>query len=323
MSSVYGANIEVLPTMQSKTNVQDRVWVATFQLVWNDLMDKFVHGDVRFLDGTPQAATELNKQYFKTSDISDKCYYKYAGKIVKNTKKTIEKAIQKKFNETSDILDKLNLRPDKESYLIYAMLKKDFEFKVVFDKLGKQNFRNTKADFFGINKQSDADLRDGVKVLFYNSPSDFAVVLDTISNDEVYLYKTPNTKPFNYIYKDMLIKQSNYTDEKTLRKSDELKVPNLKFFEEKEFSDFEGKQIRGTKYRIEKAIETVKFEMDNKGVKLKSEAAITMLATSAGPTEKPEPRYIYFDDTFVMFIKEKKKSKPYFALRVYDIGKFQ
>ena len=24
------ANIEVLPTMQSKTNVQDRVWVGTF-----------------------------------------------------------------------------------------------------------------------------------------------------------------------------------------------------------------------------------------------------------------------------------------------------
>ena len=36
----YASNIEVLPTMQSKTNVQDRVWVGTFQIVWNDLMDK-------------------------------------------------------------------------------------------------------------------------------------------------------------------------------------------------------------------------------------------------------------------------------------------
>ena len=37
------ANIEVLPTMQSKTNVQDRVWVGTFQIVWNDFMDKIAH----------------------------------------------------------------------------------------------------------------------------------------------------------------------------------------------------------------------------------------------------------------------------------------
>ena len=34
------SNIEVLPTMQSKTNVQDRVWVGTFQIVWNDFMEK-------------------------------------------------------------------------------------------------------------------------------------------------------------------------------------------------------------------------------------------------------------------------------------------
>ena len=63
--------------------------------------------------------------------------------------------------------------------------------------------------------------------------------------------------------------------------------------------------------------------MDNKGVKLKSEAVITTKLTSVGPGRLERPRYFYFDDTFVLFLIEKGKSKPYFALRVHDISKFE
>lgn len=68
-------------------------------------------------------------------------------------------------------------------------------------------------------------------------------------------------------------------------------------------------------------METVKFEMDNAGVKLKSEAAMTFMKMSYMPPE--HSRYFFFDDTFVVFLKEKEKTKPYFALRVHDIEKFQ
>lgn len=321
-ATAYAANIEILPTMSSKTNVQDRVWVATFQIVWNDLMDKFVFGPVRFFEGNPQIVKELNAQEFTTDDISSKSYYKYSGKITKDTKKTIEKGIKKKFNEKSDILNQLDLTPSPQRFIIYAMLKKDFEFVRPFDKLGKLAFKNSNAEFFGINKKSDKELRDGVKVLFYNSPKDYAVVLKTNSQEEVYLYKTPNTKPFNFIYADMLKKQNLYNGDSKFGGKDELRIPNIKFFEEKQFEDLQNKRIKGTQYTIGQAIETVKFEMNNKGVKLKSEAAITMLATALNPKEET-PRYFYFDDTFVIFLKENKKSKPYFALRVNDIDKFK
>ena len=36
-----------------------------------------------------------------------------------------------------------------------------------------------------------------------------------------------------------------------------------------------------------------------------------------------EPRNFYFDDTFVIFLKEKNKKSPYFALRVNDISNYQ
>lgn len=312
--------IEILPTMQSRTNIQDRVWVGTFQIVWNDLMDRVVHSIIKFPDGTPGYVNELNKQEFTIEDLSEKCYYKYCGKITKNTKKTIAKAIKKRFNETSDILDQLDLTPDEKRLLIYAMLKKDFQFTQAFDKLGMSPFRNTSAEYFGINRGSEADLRKGVKVLFHNSPSDFAVVLSTKTNDEVYLYKTPTTRTFNYIYDDMIKKAERYKGDVDFQDIDRLKVPNLKFFEEKSFDELSGKRIKGTQIVIDQAMETVKFEMDNTGVKLKSEAAMTMMM-SALPAVTP--RYFYFDDTFVLFLKEKGKETPYFALRVHDISKFQ
>ncbi len=314
-------NIEVLPTMQSKTNVQDRVWVGTFQIVWNDFMDKIAFSEIKFPGGTPVIVNELNKQEFTVEDLNEKCYYRYVGKIKKNTKKVIAKAIKKKFQETSDLLDQLDFTPAKNRFIVYAMLKKDFEFVNPFDKLGKSAFRDTEAEYFGINGDSDKILDNGVKVLFYNNPNDFAVQLDTNNNDEVYLYKTSTTKTFNNVYAEMLKKQDLYKGETKFSDLDELKVPNLKFFEEKSFDDVTGKRIKGTDLVIEQALETIKFEMNNTGVKLKSEAAITAMTCALMPAV--EPRLFYFDDTFILFLKEKGKEKPYFALRVYDIGNYQ
>lgn len=318
----FAAGVEIQPTMQSRSNAQDRVWVGTFQLVWNDFMDRVIHNPVRFREGTPVMVQELNKQLFTTDDISDSSYYKITAKVTNNTKKQISKAIRKKFKESSDILDKLDLTPRNDKYIIYAMLKKDFEFKNEFNKLGKSAFgEDQTAEYFGVKKGSKDEFGSGVKVLFYNDKDDFAVMLTTKTNDEVYLYKNSANKEFYYLYADMLKKQDAYQGSKEFGNDDELKVPNIKLFEEKAFKELAGRRVMGTNLQIDQAIETIKFEMDNKGVKLKSEAAMTFMKMSLMPDD--EQRLFYLDDTFVIFLKEKGKKNPYFALRVHDINKFQ
>ena len=266
---------------------------------------------------------ELNRQSFTENDLSEKSYYTYVGKVTKNTKSQIAKAIKKKFKETSDLLDKFDLSPN-DKYFIYAMLKKDFEFVNEFNKLGKSIFgEDDTAEYFGIDKKSDNDLCKGVRVLFYNSHKDFAVTLKTKDNEDVYLYKNNANKSFNYLYADMLKKEKAFDGEKEFRDIDELKIPNLKFFVEKSFDELAGKRIMGTNLVIDKAMETVKFNMNNKGVELKSEAAMDIMRCSLPDPDKVAPRMFFFDDTFVVFLKEKKAKSPYFALRVNDITKFQ
>ena len=319
----FASCIEVQPTIISRSNAQDRVWVGTFQLVWNDFIDKYIRIPIKFREGTPLIVHELNQKLFTTSSLSEKNYYKYLGHITNNTKKNINKSIKKKFNEKSDILDNLDLTPGSDRFLIYAMLKKDFEFINEFDKLGEFPFgKNKTSEYFGVTKNTDDIVKKGVKVLFYNNPNDFAVLLNTKDKDEVYLYKNGSNKDFLSLYKDLRLKTSGFKGEKILGADDELKIPNIKLDVTKTFDELTNKRIMSTNIMISEAIETIKFNMDNKGVKLKSEAAMTFVTTALNPN-KANPRLFYLDDTFVIFLKEKDKKSPYFALRVNDISKFQ
>ena len=121
----------------------------------------------------------LNKREFTTDDLLDSSYYKKAALASPEIKKEIEKAIKEKFNETSDILGMFNWTPAKGKYILYAMLKKDFEYIKPFDKLDDAEFSGSKGmvKYFGISKKSSSALRYTVRVLFYNGPDDYAIAL--------------------------------------------------------------------------------------------------------------------------------------------------
>ena len=93
---------------------------------------------------------------------------------------------------------------------------------------------------------------------------------------------------------------------------------------EVEFNEIENKPFffsNGNSYLIEKAIQTIQFELDKTGGKIKSEAGM-MLAKTALPMVE-EKREFIIDNTFAIFLKEEGKDNPYFAGKISDITKFQ
>ncbi len=314
-------SLDVLPLLASPSNQANRVWVGTFQLVWNDLMDGIVKGPVKFEDYKSPLAKQLNKQKFKADQLSEDSYYKTYGETSPELKAQIETAIKEKFNETSDILNSFDWTPEPGKYFIYAMLKKDFKFLTAFDKLKPARFAHSfkKVDYFGIDENSDKVLDNMINVLFYNSKDDFAIAIRTDGNDIVYLYRTDDDKTFDKLYSDMFMKKAYYEGPSKFNENDELKVPNINLYREKSFDELCNHKIKGTDMIISKALETIDFKMDNQGVKLKSEAAMAVTTCALIP-EKQEPRKFYFNDTFVLFLQETDKIKPYFALRVDDVS---
>lgn len=332
------SGIYVVPTM-SDTITADSSWCGTFQLVWNDMKNEVVKKDIVF---TPQLdmVKNLNKEEFNESMISEDYYFKIYGLKSLELKEQIENGIKEKFNQTSDIIDDFDWtedglddpnNTDTKRYFFYTMLYRKFEFLQEFDKLEKGKFGDEYNDieYFGIDKNTENFVGNQIKVLYYNSKDDFALLINTKTNDEVIFCKNPKGNNFNEIYENMNNEANKYTGSKSFKSVDEFKAPNLTYNEEREYTELANKPFKTADSiyvtaEIKKAVQTIKFSLDEKGGEIKSEAAIDMVATtSESKPKEDEPRYFYVDDTFTIFLREKGKSQPYFAGRVEDITKFQ
>ena len=316
-------DFEIIPTMNTVSNAKNTVWIGTFQLIWNDLIDEIIKAPVEFAGEKSVMADNLNKKEFTANELNDGSYYKKLGLASPELKKEIENAIKEKFNEKSDILGRFNWTPAKGKYILYAMLKKDFEYIKPFDELLDDDFNGSrgKVKYFGINEDSSNVLRQTVRVLFYNGEDDFALLLKSKQGDNVYLYRTNDEKTLDVLYEDMQRKAAYYMGIRTFGKKDEFKVPVIDFKKEREFPELCNKPIKNSDFMIMKALETVQFKMNKTGVKLKSEAGM-MVMRACCPGFREEPRYFYFNDRYVIFLQE-NDSKPYFGMKIEDAKALQ
>lgn len=310
--------LEILPTMTTESSTENRAWVGTFQLVWNDILANITNKPIEFCGYESKMAQSLNQQEFTKDNLSSNAYYTKYGVVCPKLKKEIGRGIRKKFREKSDILDMFDFSNQPEKIFVYAMLKKDFKFLTAFDKLPDGFFGDVRkpVKYFGINDNSSEKLYKNVEVLFFNDYNDYAIKLFTKSNDEVLLYRTEDNSTFDKYFKDLNDKTEKYVGNRRFIKGDSLLVPDIKLFKMASFEELEGHEIKDTKFRIDKTIETIDFSMNNTGVKLKSEAGLMARCTSLSPRTGRE---FMFNDNFILFLVEKGQKVPYFAIRVHDV----
>ena len=327
--------ITVVPTMRDKITA-DSSWCGTFQLVWNDMKNGVVGKDIIFSPQLPMVEN-LNKEEFKASMLSEDHYFKAYGIKTLELRDEIVNGIKDKFNQKSDVIDDFDWSEDEldnsdiRRYFFYTMLYRKFDFLQQFDTLKKASFgkKYNDVEYFGIDSNTEESVGDQIDVLYYHSKEDFAIILNTKTEDEVIFCKSPKGDSFKSIYENMNIESDKYTGSKSFNGVDEFKAPKLTFDEKKEYKELANKPfeiVDSNSGEIEKAIQTIKFTLDEKGGEIKSEAAIEMSKNSIGDSkkvEKPKPRYFYVDDTCAIFLREKGKQLPYFAGRIEDITKFQ
>ena len=315
-------DFEIIPTMDTKSDAKNVVWVGTFQLIWNDLVNELIKHPVEFVGYKSNIAENLNKQSFTVNDISEDAYYKKLGLASPVMKKEIEQGIKEKFNETSDILDAFDWSPAEGKYILYAMLKKNFEYAYPFDVLNDAPFEGSVGDvkYFGIDGNSNSQIKHNIKILFYNNENDYAVSIKSKGDDVIWLYRTDDDKTLDLLYSDMQSKIKDFNAKSFMTSQDRFKAPMIEFKKDKEFNELCNKPIKKSNLMISKAIETVHFKMDEAGVKLKSEAGMMTMRMSIPVRETP--RYFYFNKRYIIFLQD-KNTKPYFAMKIEDAKKLQ
>ena len=292
------------------------IWIGSFQIAWNEFMNTRINGNVEFINEKSKLAEELNKQTFTKDMLSSDDYYIKVEKTSNELKKEILKDIKNKFGiKKSYALNKINFNknPEDNSYTIYSILYKKFNFLKPFDREYSATFNGRGLyKYFGIVNSSSEELNNNVEVLFYNNEKDYAVKLKTKENEDVILYLNNSNNSFDDLYNEIEQKTKEYKGNTTFTKNDELSIPYINISATINYDELCNKVIKGTEgIYIENAIQNVKFYLNEKGGNLLSEAAIQEVAVCISDN----PRYFY-NTPFVVFLKESNKEKPYFAVKI-------
>ena len=289
-------NITMNPSYQSTLdeNTINNLWVGTLDLAWKDLEEKIGLNKIELEGKMPQIANDLNESTFSKEMINPNDY-----KI--NVERTVT-----------------------NGYKIDATLNKELNFLESFDNFSdyKWTFGNSEEyiKYFGINNASPEEMNKNVEILFYNKlnndsllSNDMAIKLKTKEGDEIILYRTDDKKSFDEYYEDIKTKTKNYKGHTEFSKDDELRIPYVKVNGMINYNQLYDKKIKNSKgLYIYDVIQNVNFNLNERGCNLSSKA--TMVTEYMGIGQ--DTKYCYFQDTFIIFMKEENSDKPYFALKV-------
>lgn len=289
-------NISMNPSYQSTIdeNTINNLWVGTLDIAWKELESQLEMDKIDLQDGNLPVVDDLNSSTF-TKDMLDS-------------------------NDYSILVE----RTETQGYKIDTSLNKELNFAIPFDNFSDM-YEWTFGDseeiikYFGINNASSEEMNKNVEILFFNRENensarsdDFAIKLKTKEGDEIILYRTNENKNFDEYYKDIQNKASSYTESKEFLEGDELRIPFVRVNGMIAHNELYGKFIKDTNMYFADVIQNVNFNLNDKGCNLSSEVTLVTEVTGIGM----EPRFCYFDDQFVIFMKEANSDQPYFALKV-------
>lgn len=300
---------------------KNTIWVGTFQIAWNELIDKLGQ-PITFYNYESELANELNKKTFTKEMLSEEDYYIKVSKSYPKLKNEILSDIEKKFGEEDkSILNNISFEKDDDNIIIYSKLKKNFEFLEKFDDFGGICFNNTenKVNCFGINYKSDEKIYKNVEILCYEEKNlnYYGVKLNTKGNDEIFLYVTKTEGTFEEILSELNNYDRDFKGNRRFENIDELVIPNMNISFDIEYEELCEKEIvNHPGIYISNAIQTINFQINALGGKVDSEALIVTDYLGGGNIDT---RFLNFCKPFYIFIKEENKEKPYFAMRIKNI----
>jgi len=313
-------NTIVTPYLQEKiVGGKNQIFCSTFQIAWDILSDDIMRQPLQ-LTGHPLMEQMLNERLTGAKDISSQYYLAMAGFNKDGIVDKIKQALKDKFNEEPGIDISLGSPDD---ILAYAFLLKDLKFDKEFESLETPILFRGEASVkaFGIRKYSfDKEhtlLAQQVDILDYLNDNDFILGLkSSLPQDEIILAKVkPGATLLETV--DSVLKRIGQGKRVGLDKDDTIQIPKLDFDLLKEYREIIGKSVLNkgfSGYFLSKAIQSLRFKLNEKGALLKSEAAIAVRASVS--MEPKREKLMVFDQPFLLCLKEKTGKYPYFVMWV-------
>ena len=325
---------------------QNVVWCNTFQLVWNECC-RLIGEDIHLV-GEPAMVSILNKKESTREDLDEDSFIAIAGFVRDGIHGRIDRALLAKFKGRARprYIPSKALTPRPQDIVAYAYLFKNLAFATPFEDLADpMDFRGVKVAGFGKDAGKDASraLLRQVGILDYAGPADFVIELATRSaDDRVLLARIAPAATLRQTVAaveqriarglrrrvdraaEMLGRQPTAKELQRIRghggtmgPDDILRVPKFNFDLTRQYArDLCGRLIvRNPKIAkdlwILSAVQNIRFQMDEKGVRLRSEAHMAIGCSALAPRH-----IMIFDGPFLLMLKRRGAEAPYFAMWV-------
>lgn len=315
---------EVSPHLEVEVGQKDNViWCSTFQLAWNEACE--LVGEYLHFDEDAAMVDILNKRTANASDIDSESYVAMAGYVRDGIFGKIKAALALKFGGAASarlIGDSFGMRP--QDIVAYAYLFKNLEFPEKFERLDRPvEFDGSKVACFGVGEEfkgGHVQMYDQVLILDYKSEDDYIIELQTKSPvDQVILAKIRPGDTLEATIKE-ISERISAGDSVKMQAGDILKVPKFNFDIYRNYTELLGRRLKVKNPDVAKdlgvlsARQSIRFEMDEEGVKLRSESQMSFGCSAAF---EPEPKHIMiFDKPFIVLMKKKDSEIPYFGMWV-------
>ncbi len=320
----------IVPTLDSPIpEGKSAVWCASIQLGWDRLRKDVVKGPVR-VQNAEALAGRLNAAEFPEGELAPADFYAAAGLA----KDGIVERIKAEMAERFPGVPVSDLDPDAEGMLAYAFLKAGVKFdQPFFDNREPLTFtdstgRSAQVKSFGVRKRDEygyEKMREQVAVLY--CPEEYIWREKVV--DEFVLDPCKHTNPYQLILARVGRKATlaatiadveqkikwkpppkNYS---TLLRRDTLLVPTMNWRVRHRFKELEGpdKGLLGPPFHgrqhIARALQTIEFRLDRSGAEATSEWV---------SQSKPGSSRFELDRPFLVYLKKRGGSRPFFAMWV-------
>jgi hypothetical protein len=301
INMTFGQSTIITPIIDCKIEDKNIIYVPTFEIAWSNLRNEMFGGESIEMDDAPKYLTDLNSFKYNKADYSHLKFIEFAGIVQEKDVDYLNRNTNKDFSSS---IGKL---------ISYSYLSYQFEYLVVFEKFNERliMFDNQEVNTFGVSgydPMGELSAGEMLKIYDYKSEDDFVIAIELLENEnELILAKVNSEKTLGLTYAsvDKRIFPNKFD---TLDYNDVLKIPIIDFNKERNYIELLGKEFLNKcckQLNLGMATQSIKFRMDQKGIKLESQTEIQVFCISK--------HNMIFDKPFLIILRNKKTRTPYFV----------
>ncbi|MFH1716275.1 MAG: hypothetical protein ABIF19_02905 [Planctomycetota bacterium] len=334
----------VVPTLDSAIPKNKNViWCGTFQMAWDKFKNDIIGEPVQLIDAE-ELASRLNKGEFSPDNIEADSFYTAAGFVEDGIIEQIQNEMARRFpSEPRPTFDDRYRKLPKAS-VAYSFLSLDAGFKYPFytnnQSFPFQDSKGSRTDVTSFRESSQGrdpnseNVSKQVEILHYKfgqrgGAAEFSVDLCRHTDPyQVVLARVPRGETLGETLAQVQkyiaeFKQDQYYNVlRELRPIDSLIVPDVLYKLTHHFKELEDKSLANPKrrelgYLIFEARQMVHFSLSRTGVILKSQAVMGGGGAAAPPIQIEQPRHLYFDRPFLIYVQKRgEEFSPFFVMWV-------